>query len=574
MPISADIFARCSPAFSTDIDRCGAATLCNISTTTSDELASIYADGSDRWRIMGALLEADFIGKACQIKLNGMFDWIMATKREFGAKRLSMNKINGGLWEVMPFIKMARKGPINNEFWTVSDGAASSGTGPNGGVYTHTFDVVSQSGIPNDVRWFPNRLRVFISGVTGAGTATRTAWRVVDQEVTGGKIRLYVVSENAATFLPADKVTVPTDGLLTRGTPNVNDYEQYCTQIPGLNTNQLNPFWLESVRYTFCEDELMRRYLQAIRDNNPYYKQFADVESVELNRQITEDWQRRHAWQFFFGKALPNQTLATYDDLDQITVFSDDALGNYVNMPFEGRCIGRRANAIGIYELFAECGRVKDLQGQVLNIPELLDALYKLKRMRESNGVQGNVIEIFTDSFYAVQLAQGLFRYFEVKSEGLLRLNYELSNKREQSPLGWVWRTFQLDWPNVELRIVTHPFFDDYVDAHTNVGTTLTPAGRFVWMIDWSSTYQAVIGSNTVTNNSGDVSTLAAVNSAFECVMRVPKRSRKMISLTYTNVVECPATSLLLENLSSGVPEHQLKSGDYTDYYGNYVGND
>lgn len=552
---------------STDIDRCGAATLCDISPTTSDELATIYKDGSDRWRIIGALLEADFVGKACQIKQNGMFDWIMATKREFGAKRLSANKINGGLWEVMPFIKMQRKGPINNEFWAVS-----GGTDNGNGVYQ--FDVASLTSVPADTRWFPAKLRVYISGLTEAGTATRTAWRVTSASVVGGAVRILCASENAASFLAAAKLTLPVTGVLTRGTPNVNDYEQYCTQIPGLNTNQLSPFWIESVRYTFCEDELLRKYLEAIRQNNPYYKQFADVESVELNRQITEDWQRRHAWAFWFNKPLANQTLLAYDQLEQITVYSDDDAGNYMHLPFEGRCIGRRANAPGIYELHAECGRVKDLQGQVLNIPELLTALYNIKRQRESNGIQSNVIEVFTDSFYAVQLAQGFFRYFQTKSEGLLRLNYDLAAKREQNAFGWVWTRFQLDWPNVELRIVSHPFFDDYVDAHTNVSTTLTNAGRFLWILDWSTNYQALIGSNSVTNTSGDIGQIAAVNQNYECVMKVPKRSRKMVSMTYTNVAECPGASLLLENIDPGVPEHELKVTPYDDYYGNYTGND
>jgi hypothetical protein len=570
--ISGNIFAKCSPAMSTGIERCGAISLCDISPTTDDELAAIYADSAGRYRIMGALLEADFTGKACQIKQNGMYDWIMATHRDFGAKRLTASRINYGLYEVMPFIKMARKGPINNEFWTVAGGTAASGSGPNTGTaYTHRFDATSQTSVPGNVNWFPVSMRVYISGKSAGGSATRTAWRVVDSAMNGTAVRLYCVSENAASFLPAAKLEVPATGVLVRGTPNINDYEKYCPQIPSLNTNQLSPFWIESVRYAFCDDKLVNRYLKAIRDNNPLYRQFQDVESVEVNRQITEDFQRRHAWAFWFNKALANQTLTDWDNLEQITVFGDDAVGNYLDLPFEGRCIGRRANAIGIYELMAECGRVFDLQNQILNLPELFRALYTLKRMRESNGYQSNVFELITDSYYAVQLAQGLFRYFALKSEGLLRLNYDLSSKKEQNALGWVWTRFQLDWPNVELRIVTHPFFDDYVDAHSNVSAATTSSGRFLFILEWSGIYQAIIESNTVTNTSGNVQQLAAVNQNFECVMKVPERSRKLVSLTYTNVVECPAASMILENIDPGIPEHVQAVGSY-DYYGDYTG--
>src|SRR6188768_4323656 len=126
--ISDNIFGKCSVAASTDLDRCGAVTLCNISPTTDDELASIYKDGSSRWRIIGALLEADFTGKACQADQFGMFDWIMANKRELGTKKIGLNSVNAGLAEVMPFIKMLRKHPINNEYWTVTSGDGAGGT--------------------------------------------------------------------------------------------------------------------------------------------------------------------------------------------------------------------------------------------------------------------------------------------------------------------------------------------------------------------------------------------------------------------------------------------------------------
>lgn len=578
--ISDNIFSKCASVASTDLDRCGAVTLCNISPTTDDELASIYKDGSSRWRIIGALLEADFTGKACQTRQYGMFDWIMANRKELGTKKLSATQINNGLWEIMPFVKMLRKHPINNEYWTVSSGDGAGGT-IDGDSYDYTCLVESQTGIPADVRWFPARIRVFIHGKSAGGTATRTTWRVVTaQDAGSNRIRLYLVSENSASSLDQAKLSDPISGVLQRGTPNVNDYEKYCAQIPGLNTNNLTPFWIESVRWSLCDDELYQKFVKAIRDNNPYFKQFGDVESVELNRQVMEDFERRHANAFFFNKPKSNQTLTDYPNLEQITVYSDDSEGNYLYLPFEGRCIGRRANATGIYEQHAECGRVKDLQGQVLNIPEFNEALYKIIRTRQSNGIamrnegNGPIIEVFTDNFFATQLAQGYLRYFKFKSEGLLRLNQELSAKKNAGPLGFFFQRFALDYPNCELRIVTHEFFDDLVDAHKKVSDDLESVGRVLWVLDWTSNYQAIIGSNTVTNRSGDVQRLAEVDENFLCVMKVPKKSQKLYSLTYTNVVECPQASLLLENFSSDVPEHEKKVGDYTDYYGNFAGND
>lgn len=565
--ISNNIFAKCLPAYSTDIDRCGAVTLCNISPTGTDELASIYKDGSDRYRIIGALLEADFMGKACNVRQNGMYDLIQATRREFGVKRLGAQRINNGLWEIMPFVKMGRKHPINNEFWSVSSGSGAGGTTPNTGEsYAYSCVVTSQTGINADIRWFPARTRVFIMGVTAGGTAIRTAYRVLDATVSGANVTLYCASENANSNLTAPKVANPTTGVLVRGTPNVSDYEKYCAQIPGLNTTQLTPFWIETVRHSICDDELYRKYVGAIRQNNPYFRTFGDVESVELNRQIIEDFQRRDAYTFFFNKPLANQDLVNYDSLEQITVYSDDSYGNYMDLPFEGRCVGRRANAVGVYEQLAECGRVKDLQAQQLSIPELQKALYEIIRVRKANGIPVQVIEMFTDSYYAVQLAQGFLRYFKDRSEGLLRLNQDLMSKMGSTEMGFHFQEFQLDYPAVKVRIVTHEFFDDLLSAHTNVSTNLTAAGRFLWIMDWTTIYKGVVESNSVNLQSGDIKRLAEVNDDYLCVMKVPKKSQRLTSETRTFVVECPQASLLLENIAETVPEH-TDTDSNVDYY-------
>jgi len=335
------------------------------------------------------------------------------------------------------------------------------------------------------------------------------------------------------------------------------------------------PFWIGTTRWTSCEDELVKKYLDLLRANNPRYKEFGSIEAIELNKQLLADFQMRHAEAFFYSKALPNQTLVDYDQLEQINIFSDDALGNYIYNAFEGRCIGRKAQPIGIYEQLAECGRVKDLQGQILNIPELQRLLYSIKRTRESNGIPSDVIEMYTDSFYAVQIAQGFLRYFAFKSEGLLRLNMDISSggTGKQGPLGFWFTEFVMDYPQVKLRLVTHPYFDDLVDAHTNASATLTAAGRKLWILEWSTNYQAIIESNSVTNVSGDLKTLAAVSDQYLCTMKVPRKSVRLNSLTYTNVSECPQSSMLLENISSDVPEHERMVDPYGDYYGDYTGN-
>lgn len=576
------LFQRCLPAVGTNINTCGAVTACNAVQVTSSDLATIYGSDDTTYRVLGNLISADFIGKAVGVRQNGLYDFMQANKRVLGSKRLSVQQINGGVWEVAPFVKMGRKRNLNTEYWTVRI--------PGGTVATPTqtanitVRIYSQGNAPVDARWFPAGMRLFIFGkntASGSPAAGDTTYRLAyvvssvsgtGSDNNGAYVTLVLTPQNAgSTFLSSasaatqNKSKIPGSlaaesggnggavlGLAVRGTPNVSDYESFCSQIPGLNNNQILPFWIETTRYSICEDELTQKYLQALRDANPFFKQFGDVESVELNRQIIEDYQRRHAYSLFFNKPVDaNQTLANYTSLPTIQVPSANGF-NLTNI--EGRCIGRKANAIGIYEQLGECGRVVDAEAETLNLNKLFNTLYRLQREREAVGAKSDVIELFTDSFYANQFIIGMVNYFKAKyGSDIFRLTMQLNQGGEQGPFGFRFYRFTLDYPQVELRIVTHKFFDDLLAAHKAAG--YESSGRMVWALDWENIYQGIIASNSVTNRTGDLKQLAAVDDTFTCVMKVPTRQTKLTSTTYTAVVETETTSFVLENLAATAPD-------------------
>lgn len=573
---SSNLFKRCLPAISTNIETCGAVTACNAQQVTTGDLATIYGSSDSDYRILGNLISADFIGKAVGVRQNGMYDFLQANKRVLGGKRLSVQQVAGGVWEIAPFVKMGRKRQVNSEYWTVR---MNSGTGATPDqTAAINVKVYSQGSLPADPRWFPLGLRVFVNGRNaGSGspatgdTAYRLAFTVTNVGATGsdsnGKyILLGLTPQNAASVflndasaanqakskIPANLASGDVLGLLVRGTPNVSDYESYCSEIPGINNNQLLPFWIETTRYSICEDELTQKYLAALRDSNPFFKQFGDVEQVELNRQIIEDFQRRHANSFFFNKPLnANQTLASYNNLPQITMPSG---AGFALNSIEGRCVGRKANATGIYEQLGECGRVVDLQAETLNLHKLFNSLYRLQREREAAGTKADIIELFTDSFYANQFIIGMVNYFKTKyGADVFRLTHQLNQGGEQGPFGFRFYRFTLDYPQVELRIVTHRMFDDMLAAHKAAG--FESAGRMMWAIDWQNVYQGIIDSNTVVNKTGDLKQLAAVDDTYQCVMKVPSKTTKLTSTTYTAVLEAETTSFVIENLAPTAPD-------------------
>lgn len=556
--ISTNIFEKCLPAISTDIARCGSVTLCNVASATGDTLKDIFSDADGNWRNMQSLLVSDFEIKACGAVTNGLYEFIMANKRDM-SHRINTSKLSGGRLRIEPFVLAKQKTIINNVFFTVVDGQTS---GPNWQV-----DVVSQGSIPNDVRWFPVGLHVFISGKTDAGTGTMTSWKVVSASIVGANVRLVLESENAGSYLAAAQLTSPVQGVLTRGTVNVNSYEKFCEQIPGLNNNKDIPFFYEETRYTSCWDELYDEYRKLLIAGNPMYAKYGDVEAVELNKQIGMDFQRRWTEAFWFQKPISAlQNINDYTGLDTITTYNASPLYLPVS---EGRCIGLRANATGVIEQLAQCNRVFDLQGQKLDLPELFVELYNICRVRQQQGLPSGRIDLITDSFYGGQIHKAMIEYYDDQSAGLMRLNMELGTVKvgQDAVLGFRFNVYKLIWPAIEIAIVSHPYFDDLITAHNSVNSNLDAVGRQIWCIDWAGVYPGIIASDRVMRTTGDVQKLAEIDSGYACVVRNPTQKVTINTLTYTVVVECPQANGIWKNMSSEVPEHSIKTSPYTDFY-------
>lgn len=572
-----DFFSKCAPLSRTGIDSCSGLTLCNLSPTTADELEEIYKDSAGRWRIMGALLETDIMAKACQIEENPLYAFIRAYAEDWGQNALG-RQVSGdrSTIEVMPFIKVTRKNLINNSYWKWTK------TGDSGTVSSITYDIAgtveSLTSIPADVAWFPDKLQVHISGKSDAGSATKTQWLVVHQvAAAGNKVTIYLRSQNAGSSFPGSKLQTPASGVLMRGANNISPYESHCDQIPRLNTTSDYLAFVQHTRWSLCNDQLTQKFKQHLLENNPLYRKYYDVPEAEYNKQLLLDFQHRLVHQFLWGKPLPKQNESEWPELEVIESMTDGLTGDFLYLQgVEGRCVGRRANVEGVYEQLNRCGRVIDLQGDVLNWPELQDALYELYRMRKSSGTpNAELIEVVVDSAFRVQLIQGLIRYMKMRYEDTLRFTQSIGNQTKTN-LGFTYQDFALDFPaGVTLRVTSHIAFDDYVSAHKRAGgEALATSSRWMLFLDWSNIKMINLASDTVELSTGDIKDVAKINSDAFCRMKLPTKSIKHYAQLWTVVVTCPGTSLWFENFDFAVPEHQFKYNNYGDYKGNDASND
>jgi hypothetical protein len=568
MAVSANIFEKCLPAIGNNINECGAVTLCNVITAESDELASIFTSGTD-FRDLRALLATQFEIKACGAKVNGLYDFLMSNKRMMN-KRIAHRPLGPGNSEIDPYIMAYQRSVINAEYWSVVNFFNTAGT--------YTIHVRSRTSVPLDERWFVPGMNVYIFARSAAGTALRGSFLVVSaQTSTFGVNNTILITATAqndtqgwvakAAFTGFSGGSPLSAAYLVRGSTNVQDVERWCFNRPALNDRKHVAFWWQVSRHTMCTDQLYEAWFKRLQEGNEYFKLFGDVDAAERNKQLGMIQQREWVNSFFWNKRIStNQTLASYRSLAEVVSFSNSIQGLY--LPGEGRCVGRKANAIGVYEQLAECGRVFDLQNQTLNLVELFEQLlYPIWRARGDQGIPNDVIEIITDSFMAQQIQRGMIRYYNDRSDGLSRFMIDTKQVMtgQTGKLGFNYDEYRLQYPVTTLRVVTHPFFDDMASAANDEG--IESAGRFLFILDFTGIYPGILASNRKVHKTGEIEDLSKIDRDYACVMENPTQEISLNSLTWTAVVECPANSAIVEGFNDNIPIGTGQQYPYSDLY-------
>ncbi len=541
--LNSNAFSKCAPAISTNLKQCGSVALCDAIPLTSDDLGDVYQKSGDM-RVMDALLMADFEIKQCGANQNGLYEFLMANKVNLSHKVVPTG-LNADIIQIAPFIKADQYSPINNEYWAFQDGTDS---GDN-----WTVDVKSPTGIPYDVRTFPVGRSVMLHGRSEAGSATTTHWFVVSASDQGDNTgNLILVPNNASSHFDSDKLEPPVAGYLRVGTNNFSDYEKNCDEQPAYINNKLVPFWVQTMRWSWCNSTAYTEYRELMMKSNALYRKFFDLPETKRNKQLMVTQQKHFVNQFFYSKPRAKQTMADYDELESIEAFDASSLGLGVE---GGICVGKRAEMVGVMEQLAECGRVVDLQNGNVNLPALFRAFYDILRIREGNGDRNKNIDVFTDTFTAELLNRAMIKYYSSKAvdhngDAIMRGTWALDSgysTAKKANFGFFFRQYPLDMPlGATMNVITHYAFDDELDVANIVGIEAT--ARKLWVLDFTGIYPGIVASNRLVAKTGDLKTLASINPDFACVLKIHSREQSLFSMSACVVVDCPFGNLVLEN--------------------------
>lgn len=561
----------CLVAVSNNFDTHGTITRASVAHLTPSQLEDLFKP-SGLFADMDAWFQTAFEMAACGTKVNGLYEWLMSSMKDMSSL-ITAQKMDRGDSLLFPFIMGRQDSVINDEYWVITQGQANSAytagvTGPLtapdlalGVAGDRVIRVISRYGIDLDSRYFLSADRVFIMTVGGNGVSQRGQWKVLASEAEVATHPTYVdvliTSENTGST--SAWASAPTSGLLLIAANNVTDWETYCLNRPTRDPRKRVPFWYQTMRRARRVDSEYLKVYARLMESNKYFQQFGDLPLAERNRQDEEMFQKAWLRSFFFGKAISsNQTMALWQSLESINSVS----GLNLDAGQGGKLVAKRANMIGVREQLLACGQVRDLQNNLLNFYEFLDANYAIYRARDSQGKNVGSLDWFTDATNEANVETAFVNYLKLEYGDTVRIVIE----KGENTLGFHWTSFKPKFPSgITINIIHHKFFDDLATAtqNENIGST----GRFMLCLEMGkpgpkggSIYPGMIATNRKMRTLGELENLARLDPTYACTMELPTEQITLNSQTCTAVVECPANSLWLEGLALGVPTTSGKS--------------
>lgn len=346
----------------------------------------------------------------------------------------------------------------------------------------------------------------------------------------------------------ADKANFnPTTGVLKIQVNSVSNYESYGAALPGYNDLGLVEYWRQTMRWVHKYNDA---YVQALEAANTSegFKKFRLLPLAKL-RAIQEKMMEDFFYETcFYGEAInEKQTTTDWQSLPKVfdPAWSASGESGSLNLEF-------RSNTLGIRTQLAGCGMVLDKQGGVLDVDDMLEMAYWVKRERQSEATQDvQEIDIMCDLRWTRATLRTLFaKYFKAKyAIDNVSAFMQVGQKIQDAGNGrvmWEYDTYELPDQGVRLNVISDLYFDDRI---AQFQADQKSRGRGIWMIDWSDIAVNVLASMSVprTNNLAD--------DLYKYVMTPNVQHVLLNSKTFEVAVGNTNRHRLIENFSDGTPK-------------------
>jgi hypothetical protein len=311
---------------------------------------------------------------------------------------------------------------------------------------------------------------------------------------------------------------------------SVSNYESWCYQDPTPITPKLLVYWLQTVRESHCwNDEYVKALMSPL--TSQFLKKFRQTDLATQRRQQHMQAEKAFFNTVFFGQRINEFQLSdsTYRSLPTVV----DPANTSCVLEF-------KANALGIRQQLADCGRVIDFQGLPLDLDVVKGMLYQLKRHRSTTSGSIDTIDVLTDRFTADNILMVMTSYYKDKYGWDVTRFYKPGEKLIFN--GEVALTYNLyDFPEemVRLAVITHPFFDDHLSMFPSADSS---RGRYLMAIDWSDVELGLAGTASAVRQTN------VYDNLYNCVIT------PVLNQTFTVIIEDPNRHCIIENFSSECP--------------------
>lgn len=346
----------------------------------------------------------------------------------------------------------------------------------------------------------------------------------------------------------------PTVGIVKIQTNSVSNYQSYGQAMPGYNDYGLVERWQQTCRWVHKFNDQYVAALEAANTSEGL-KKFRLLPLAKLRAM-----QEKFAEDFFYETVLFGDEInekQTTTDWQSLPVVQDPAWAlsgesGSLNIEFQ-------SNTLGAITQIARGGNVLDKSGGVLDVDDLLEAGWHVKREREGESGQSvNQIDIMCDTRWTRPMLRQLFvKYFKAKySVDSVNMFIQSSQKLTDSTNGrvmWEYDTYELPDYGYSLNVISDLYFDDRIAQFT---TSQKSRGRGIWMLDWSDIAINVLKTMSVkrTNNLAD--------DLYKYVMTPNVQNVLLNSKTFEVAVGNTNRHRVIHNFSDGTPKLTVQGVD------------